>query len=110
MKPLPLSIPAPPEAGTKHAYHLYTILLDKTKFGISRNEFLNAMTPHNISMGVHYLYIPKHPYYRKHFGWKLEDYSNAMSIGRQTVSLPISAKLTDEDFGDVTESVKGIIA
>ena len=34
---------------------------------------------------------------------------NAMRIRRQTVSLPIPAKLTDEDVVDVIESVKGIL-
>lgn len=30
-----------------------------------------------------------------------------MRIGRQTVSLPLSAKLTDEDAWDVIEAVRG---
>lgn len=107
---LPLTIPAPVEPDTRHAYHLYTILIDKEKTGISRDEFLNAMTANNIGVGVHYLSIPEHPYYQKTFGWKSEDYPNAMYIGRQTVSLPISAKLTDEDMGDVVEAVRVITA
>lgn len=93
---LTLTIPAPIEPGTKHAYHLYTILVDEDKTGISRDEFLNAMTAHNIGVGVHYLSIPEHPYYQETFGWKPEDYPNPMRIGRQTVSLPLSAKLTDD--------------
>ena len=52
----------------------------------------------------------EHPYYQKTFGLKPEDYPNAMRIGRQTVSLPLfSAKLTDEDVGDVVEAVKGVL-
>ncbi len=104
-----VELPAPVELDTRHAYHLYTILIDEKKTGISRDGFLNAMTENNIGVGVHYLSIPEHPYYQKTFGWKPEDYSNAMRIGRQTVSLPISAKLSDEDVGDVVEAVRGII-
>ena len=59
-------------------------------------------------MGVHYLSIPEHPYYQKTFGWKPEDYPNAMLIGRQTVSLPLSPKLTDKDVEDVILAVKQI--
>jgi len=106
---LPVGLPAPVEPDTRHAYHLYTILIDEKKTGICRDEFLNAMTAHNIGVGVHYLSIPEHPYYQKTFGWTPEDYPNAMRIGRQTVSLPFSAKLTDEDVGDVVNAVKWIL-
>jgi len=108
-KDLPLTIPVPSEPATRHAYHLYTILIDEAKTGISRDGFLNAMTANNIGVGVHYLSIPEHPYYRENFGWKPEDFPNAMGIGRQTVSLPLSAKLTDEDVGDVIEAVTQLL-
>ncbi len=107
---LPIVLPARPEADTRHGYHLFTILIDESKTGISRDGFLNAMTAENIGLGVHYLSIPEHPYYQRTFGWKPEDYPNAMRIGRQTVSLPLSAKLTDGDVEDVVLAVKQIIA
>jgi dTDP-4-amino-4,6-dideoxygalactose transaminase len=103
---LPLMLPAPVEPDTKHAYHLYTILIDEEETGISRDEFLDGMTSHNIGVGVHYLSIPEHPYYQEAYGWKSEDYPHAMRIGWQTVSLPLSAKLTDGDVEDVIESVR----
>lgn len=106
---LPIGLPADPEPQTRHAYHLYTILIDEGKCGISRDAFLNAMTKHNIGVGVHYLSIPEHPYYQKTFGWQPEDYPNAMRIGRQTVSLPLSAKLTDKDVEDVITAVVNIV-
>lgn len=107
---LPIATPAEPEQDTRHAYHLYTIMVDEPHTaGISRDRFIDAMTAHNIGVGVHYLSIPEHPYYRRTFGWRPEDYPNAMRIGRQTVSLPISAKLTDEDVEDVVEAVQNVL-
>ncbi len=53
-----------------------------------------------------YLRISKYPYYQQRFCWKPDDYPNAMRIGRQTVSLPLSAKLTDEDVEDVIMGVE----
>jgi dTDP-4-amino-4,6-dideoxygalactose transaminase len=103
---LPIGLPAEPEPGTRHAYHLYTVLVDESKTGIRRDAFLDAMTAQNIGVGVHYQSIPEHPYYQKIFGWKPEEYPNAMRIGRQTVSLPISAKLTNEDVEDVVIAVR----
>lgn len=108
-KDLPLILPADAEPDTRHAYHLYTILIDKNKTGISRDDFLDAMTKENIGVGVHYISIPEHPFYQKTFGWKPEDYPNAMRIGRQTVSLPLSAKLTDTDVEDVIAAVHKIL-
>ena len=106
---LPVGLPATVGPDTKHAYHLYTIFIDEEKTGISRDGFLNAVTANNIGVGVHYLSIAEHPYYQKTFGWKPEDYPNAMRIGRQTVSLPISAKLTDEDVEDVVDAVRVVV-
>jgi dTDP-4-amino-4,6-dideoxygalactose transaminase len=105
---LPIGLPAALEPGTRHAFHLYTILVDIETSGISRDAFLDAMTRQNIGVGVHYLSIPEHPYYQKTFGWRPEDYPHAMRIGRQTVSLPISAKLSDGDVDDVIKANKAI--
>jgi dTDP-4-amino-4,6-dideoxygalactose transaminase len=103
---LPVTLPAEPERDTRHAYHLYTILVDEERSGMNRDEFLDTMTFNNIGVGVHYLSIPEHPVYQSKFGWQPEDYPNAMRIGRQTVSLPLSAKLTDSEVSQVIEAVR----
>ncbi|MBT9314592.1 DegT/DnrJ/EryC1/StrS family aminotransferase [Leptothoe spongobia] len=105
----PIGLPASPEMNTRHAYHLYTVLIDEAKVGLSRDEFLNRMTAENIGVGVHYLSIPEHPYYQQKFGWDISKYPVATKIGRQTVSLPLSAKLTESDVEDVIKAVKKIL-
>jgi len=105
-KKLTVGQPAPEEPNTRHARHLYTLMLDPVPCGIDRDEFLMRMTKQNIGTGVHYLAVPEHPYYRDRYGWKLEDTPHAVALGRQTVSLPLSAKLTDDDVADVIEAVK----
>lgn len=107
---LPLQIPAPPSADTRHAFHLYTVLVDQEEAGLSRDAFLDAMTRQNIGVGVHYLALPEHEYYRNRFGWRPELVPNATRIGRQTVSLPISARLSHEDVTDVIEAVRSALA
>lgn len=106
---IPIDLPTDPEPDTRHAYHLYTVLIDEAKTGISRDAFLDALTAQNIGVGVHYRSIPEHPYYQNAFGWEPEDYPHATRIGRQTVSLPISAKLADEDVVDVVKAVKRVL-
>jgi dTDP-4-amino-4,6-dideoxygalactose transaminase len=105
-KNLPITLPPPIISEIKHAYHLYTILVDEDIVGISRDDFLNSMVKNNIGVGVHYMSIPEHPYYQKVFGWESRDYPNAMNIGRRTVSLPLSAKLTDEEVTTIIKTVK----
>jgi len=106
---LSIGLPSAPAPDTRHAYHLYTILVDEKRCGIGRDEFLDAMTAHGIGIGVHYLSLAEHPYYRERLGWRPEAWPAAHAIGRQTVSLPLSAKLTDADVSDVVEAVRRVL-
>lgn len=106
---LPLGLPAEFEPDTRHGLHLFTVMVDEAQAGISRDAFLDAMTARNIGVGVHYLSVPEHPYYQQTYGWTPEDTPNAMRIGRQTVSLPLSAKLSDEDAEDVVAAVRSVV-
>lgn len=108
-KNLPLGLPAPTLPHERHAYHLYTILVEEKDAGISRDAFLEAMTKKKIGVGVHYLSIPEHPYYQNRFGWNPELTPHAMKIGRSTVSLPLSARLTDADVDRVIAAVTDIL-
>ncbi|MET3010387.1 DegT/DnrJ/EryC1/StrS aminotransferase family protein [Stenotrophomonas koreensis] len=106
---LPIDLPAAPESGTRHAYHLFTVMVDENRCGISRDAFLDAMNARRIGTGVHYLSLPEHPYYQQRFGWSSEDFPNAMRLGRQTVSLPLSPKLTDGDLERIIFEVRSIL-
>lgn len=103
---LPVGLPAAPASGTRHGLHLYTLRIDPSRCGINRDTFIERMTAQKIGVGVHYLAIPEHPYYRDTFGWRTEDYPHATRLGRETVSLPLSAKLSDADVDDVIAAVR----
>jgi len=109
LRGLPLVLPQPPEPGTRHALHLYTVLLDEQAARMRRDDFVDAMTAHNIGVGVHYRAVPDHPYYQKRFGWTPDAFPHATRIGRTTVSLPLSAGLSDEDADDVVSAVRRIL-
>lgn len=106
---LPVVTPPPDEKNTVHARHLYTLMIDKEKCGISRDSFIGELKQMNIGTGVHYIGVHSHPYYRRKFGFKPEDFPNAGWIGERTVSLPLSGKLTNEDVDDVITAVKKVI-
>jgi dTDP-4-amino-4,6-dideoxygalactose transaminase len=65
LKDFPVATPAEVASDTRHAYHLYKMLIDEQQTGLNRDAFLVLMTQHNIGVGVHYLSIPKHPYYKR---------------------------------------------
>ena len=109
-KGLSIICPDDVETDTKHAYHLYTIMINKELVGISRDNFLVEMKNRNIGVGVHYLSIAEHPYYQDTYKWRTEDYPNAMKIGQETVSLPLSAKLSSNDVNRIVNAVKDIIS
>jgi dTDP-4-amino-4,6-dideoxygalactose transaminase len=106
---LPVCLPAAPAPDSRHGFHLFTIQIDVDSCGVSRDDFLESMNAHKIGTGVHYLSIPEHPYYQERFGWTPDVFPSAKRIGRTTVSLPLSAKLSDSDVDRVIASVKTII-
>jgi dTDP-4-amino-4,6-dideoxygalactose transaminase len=106
---LPVTRPAPIEATSRHALHLYTLLIDSERAPLSRDEFLTALHRRNIGTGVHYRSIPRHTVYQTRFGWRPEDYPNAEAAGRSTVSLPLSPRLSEADVDDVIVAVREVL-
>lgn len=107
---LPVTLPAPPEPRTRHAYHLYTLLIDQEAAGLDRDAFLDAMISRNIGIGVHYRSIPEHGFYRMRFNWNPDEWPVSRSVGRRTVSIPLSAGLSDRDVDDVIHAVQAILS
>lgn len=103
---LPIGLPAPWPADERHALHLFTILVDKARCGVSRDEMLMKLHKQNIGTGVHYRALPGMSAYQRRFGWKPSDTPNATAIGDHTLSLPLTAKLTDDDVTDVIQAVR----
>ncbi len=66
------------------------------------------MTKQKIGVGVHYIALHLHPYYQTQCGQKIGDFPNAEWILDRTISIPLSAKLSDEDRQDVIDAVRTI--
>lgn len=100
-----------PEFGkTRHARHLYTILLDVDRLGISRWQFVDALKEENIGTGIHFIALHLHSFYQDRFGYKRGDFPNAEFISDRTVSLPLSSCLKREDLYDVVAAVEKVVA
>jgi dTDP-4-amino-4,6-dideoxygalactose transaminase len=106
---LPAFVPPRPAPGTRHARHLYTLLVDVDRLTVGRDELLTALHRQNIGTGVHYRALHLHLYYRDTFGYARGDFPSAEWISDRTVSLPLSPKLTDEDVEDVVFAVRNTL-
>jgi len=106
---LPCILPYEPEPDTVHSYHLYTPLIDIDALGKSRDWVLSALNAENIGVGVHYVPVHLHPYYKKMYGWRRGQFPEAEFIGDRTISLPLSPSLSERDVADVVSAFKKVL-
>ena len=106
---LPVMCPAEPEKDTVHARHLYTLLIDIDKIKKTRDDIQQELHELNIGTGIHFISLHLHDYYIKTYRYKPDDFPNAKWISERTISLPLSAKLIDEDVKDVIMAVVYVI-
>ncbi len=107
---LPVGLPAPDEPDTVHARHLYMLMIDEERCGMSRDRFMQALHQMNIGSGVHYIGVHLHPYYQERFGYQPQDFPNATWLSERTVSIPLSPKMSSADVEDVIEAVHSLVA
>ncbi len=106
LQPLAVDLPAPIGTDICHALHLFTLILREDS-GISRDELLVKLTKNGIGVGVHYLAIMQHPFYNKAFDHS--EFENALKFGSNTISLPISPKLTTIQTNYIIDTCKDLI-
>lgn len=107
---LPIGLPnSLNEQGSVHARHLYTLMIDQERCGLTRDQFMERLHRLNIGTGVHYLGVHLHSYYRQRFGHDKAAFPNATWISERTVSIPLSPKLTDLDVQDVITAVTTVL-
>lgn len=84
-----------------HSQHLFTIQVK------NREEFRRRLWEEGIGTGIHYTPLHLEPAYL-FLGYKRGDFPMAEKIGDSTVSLPLSAKMTEDDAHRVVELVQRI--
>jgi dTDP-4-amino-4,6-dideoxygalactose transaminase len=102
---LPVTTPAPPEDNTRHARHLYQILVGRD-LPVDRDAVLEYLTARNIGTGVHYRAVHLHPYYRDRYEISPQRLPVATDISERTLSLPLAPNLSVEDQLDVVSALR----
>ena len=106
---LPASIPPPTEPGTRHARHLYTLLLDLDRLEVSRDQVQRELHELKIGTGIHYRAVHLHPYYRAGLTDGGASLANAAWVSERTISLPLGPAVTDSDVEDVIDAVRWVL-
>ena len=106
---LDCELPAPAEPRTRHARHLYPLLVGD-RSGVTRDQCLEEMTRRGIGVGVHYVALHLHPFYSQLLGHRRGSFPAAERISDRTMSIPLSAKLKDQDVEDVMVALRSILA
>ncbi|MCL7413900.1 MAG: DegT/DnrJ/EryC1/StrS family aminotransferase, partial [ANME-2 cluster archaeon] len=88
--------------GVKHAWHLYTILLDES---IDMDDFFKYMRNANIGVNVHYIPIYRHSYYVKNFDFNKNDYPVTENVFKRIITLPLFPKMIENDLVRISQIV-----
>ena len=91
-----------------HGWHLYVIQIDPERLTIGRDAFIDQLIARNIGVSVHFIPLHVHPYYRERYALQPSDFPNAWAAYERIVSLPIYAKMTDDDVRHVIDAVREI--
>ncbi|HEY3272825.1 MAG TPA: UDP-4-amino-4,6-dideoxy-N-acetyl-beta-L-altrosamine transaminase [Methanocella sp.] len=90
-------------SGIRHAWHLYTILLEK---GIDRDVFYEYMRNNGIGANVHYIPVYRFTYYREHFDIDPAAYPVTEDVFSSIITLPLHPGLTDDDVRHICDVIR----
>ena len=93
----------------RHAWHLYTILVDKDKAGIGRDEFMQEMGKRNIGTGLHFQAVHQLSFYKNHYPVPAGSLPETEFISETIVSLPLYSGMNESDVHDVVTAIRDIV-
>jgi perosamine synthetase len=91
------------------AWHLYVLRLNLEETSITRSEMIEKLKARGIGTSVHFIPLHMHPYYRKTYGYRAEDFPVASRQYERYLSLPIFPGMTASQVDYVIERVLEII-
>jgi dTDP-4-amino-4,6-dideoxygalactose transaminase len=106
---LPLVLPAPPEPGTIHARHLYTVLVDEAVCGFTRDGLAGALRDRGIATSVHFRALHLFPYYAERLGHARGAFPEAEHVSDRTLSLPLSGGTDEADVDRVVTVLQELL-
>ncbi len=91
-----------------HSWHMFCILLDGSKAGMDRGQFIEVLKDNKINAGMHYPAMHLFSLYRK-YGYQPGDFPNAERIGRETLTLPLFPGMNLDEVDHVCTVISSIL-
>ena len=98
LKHLPVLLQKIDKYPVKHAYHLFTLIIDNKKTKKKRDKLITFLKKEKITTGVNYRSVTDMTLYKKKLGWNSKTCANGNYVGRNTISLPIYPTLKKNEM------------
>jgi dTDP-4-amino-4,6-dideoxygalactose transaminase len=98
----------PDDPGCRHAWHLYIIRLNLEKLAIGRDEFIDALRERGIGASVHFIPIPRHPFFAPFAHRPENSCPRAAALYPRLISIPLYPAMTEAQIEYVARSVAEI--
>ena len=86
-------------------FHLYVILFDFKKKGITRNQFIDNLELQQVRSQIHYIPVHLQPYYQENYGTSWGDLPHAENYFQQCLSIPLFPSMTEDDVVTVIQVI-----
>ena len=106
LKNLPILFQSQNPFPSKHAYHLFVIIIDKKKTTKKRDHLVKYLKRYKVAAGINYRCVTDMSYYRKNLNWNKDTSKIAKYVGDNILSLPLDPKLTKKDIIYITTIIK----
>ena len=93
----------------KHAYHLYTVLINFKKINITKNNFMRMLMEKGIGSQVLYIPVFLQPYYKRKYNYKIKKFPVSMRYYEQALSIPVFYGLSKTEQTTVIKMVKKLV-
>ena len=96
------------EKNVYSAFHLYAVLIDFEKLGLSRPQVMEKLKNSGIGTQVHYIPVYTQPYYKNNFDYKDGHCPVAEEYYKYTLSLPLYPSMSKNQVKHVISKMKGL--
>jgi perosamine synthetase len=91
------------------SWHLFPIRLNLETLTINRAQLIDEMRKKDIGVGVHFMPVHQHLYYKKTFNLDDKNYPVASSVFPRLISLPIYPGMSEEHVDRVIDVLTSLL-
>lgn len=106
---LPLVRTAASVGAMVHACHLYPVLVDPARAGVTRDVLQERLRHRGVATSVHFKAVHLHSFYQERYGFTRGMLPHAERVADQTLSLPFSSSLRDDQVDYVIDALRACL-